>query len=358
MASSFLATLAESFRDTRHGYEPVGRRLELDCRRVHRRRRRVRPLHGPVLGAARAADGRLRGSASGQRVVDVGCGPGALTTELVRRVGADGVSAVDPSEPFVAAAKERHPGVDVRLASAEQLPFGDDEFDRALAQLVVHFMADPVKGLRGDATRDAARRRRDGMRLGSRRRHGAGEPVLGSRARARRRRRRTSPRWPARAKAISRSCSSRRAWATSRRRRSPSPSSTRASTRGGSRSRRRRPGGRLPGEPRPGAAGAFARALSSTVRRMGLEPHGARLGGARRGVGTRSADMSADLVPVVAQSVVRIGFELAVTSTGSPFSVPWTVYGRRTCRSARRRHGPSLRTARTPARPEPPPGCR
>src|SRR4051812_32261226 len=82
-----------------------------------------------------------------QRVVDVGCGPGALTSELVRRAGADSVSAVDPSEPFVAAAKERHPGVDVRLASAEQLPFGDDEFDVSLAQLVVHFMADPVKGL-------------------------------------------------------------------------------------------------------------------------------------------------------------------------------------------------------------------
>jgi SAM-dependent methyltransferase len=83
----------------------------------------------------------------GQRVVDVGCGPGALTTELVQRVGPDGVSAVDPSEPFVAAAKERHPGVDVRLAPAERLPFGDDEFDASLAQLVVHFMADPVKGL-------------------------------------------------------------------------------------------------------------------------------------------------------------------------------------------------------------------
>jgi SAM-dependent methyltransferase len=83
----------------------------------------------------------------GQRVVDVGCGPGAMTTELVRRVGPDGVSAVDPSEPFVAAAKERHPGVDVRLASAEQLPFADDAFDASLAQLVVHFMADPVKGL-------------------------------------------------------------------------------------------------------------------------------------------------------------------------------------------------------------------
>ena len=48
----------------------------------------------------------------------------------------------------MAAAKERHPGVDVRLATAEQLPFGDDEFDAALAQLVVHFMSDPVAGLR------------------------------------------------------------------------------------------------------------------------------------------------------------------------------------------------------------------
>jgi SAM-dependent methyltransferase len=84
---------------------------------------------------------------AGQRVIDVGCGPGALTAELVRRLGANGVAAVDPSEQFVEAARERHPGVDVRLASAEQLPFGYDEFDAALAQLVVHFMADPVAGL-------------------------------------------------------------------------------------------------------------------------------------------------------------------------------------------------------------------
>jgi len=88
------------------------------------------------------------GVAAGQRVLDVGCGPGALTTELVRRMGPAAVSAVDPSEPFVAAAQERHPGASVRQAAAEQLPFGDQEFDVALAQLVVHFMADPVVGLR------------------------------------------------------------------------------------------------------------------------------------------------------------------------------------------------------------------
>jgi SAM-dependent methyltransferase len=86
--------------------------------------------------------------AAGQRVLDVGCGPGALTAELVRRLGPGAVSAVDPSEPFVAAARERHPGVSVQRAAAEDLPFEDKVFDAALAQLVVHFMADPVAGLR------------------------------------------------------------------------------------------------------------------------------------------------------------------------------------------------------------------
>ncbi|HEY7380517.1 MAG TPA: class I SAM-dependent methyltransferase, partial [Gaiella sp.] len=90
----------------------------------------------------------LAGVASGQRVIDVGCGPGALTTELAGRVGEAAVTAVDPSEPFVAAARERLPGVVVERASAEHLPFPDGSFDAAVAQLVVHFMADPVAGLR------------------------------------------------------------------------------------------------------------------------------------------------------------------------------------------------------------------
>jgi SAM-dependent methyltransferase len=83
----------------------------------------------------------------GMRAVDVGCGPGAVTAELVTSLGAGMVAAADPSEPFVAAARERYPGVDIRQASAEELPFADAEFDVALAQLVVHFMADPVAGL-------------------------------------------------------------------------------------------------------------------------------------------------------------------------------------------------------------------
>ena len=96
--------------------------------------------------APRFAD--LASVASGQRVVDVGCGPGALTAELIERVGSTAVCAVDPSEPFVAAVQERHPEITVRRAAAEHLPFGGDEFDAALAQLVVHFMTDPVVGIR------------------------------------------------------------------------------------------------------------------------------------------------------------------------------------------------------------------
>jgi SAM-dependent methyltransferase len=87
------------------------------------------------------------GIGAAEHVLDVGCGPGALTGELVRRVGPEAVTAVDPSEPFVEAARERHPGVHVEQSPAESLPFADASFDAALAQLVVHFMRDPVGGL-------------------------------------------------------------------------------------------------------------------------------------------------------------------------------------------------------------------
>ncbi|MCW2765746.1 MAG: methyltransferase protein [Nocardioides sp.] len=89
----------------------------------------------------------LGGVRPGQRALDVGCGPGALTARLVERLGISAVAAIDPSESFVAATAARFPGIDVRSGVAEQLPFADDEFDVSLAQLVVHFMADPVAGL-------------------------------------------------------------------------------------------------------------------------------------------------------------------------------------------------------------------
>src|SRR5512138_1218558 len=79
------------------------------------------------------------------RVLDVGCGPGALTAWLAERVGAAAVSAVDPTEHFAAACRERVPGADVRVASAEALPFRDATFEAALAQLVLTFVRDPPR---------------------------------------------------------------------------------------------------------------------------------------------------------------------------------------------------------------------
>ncbi len=83
----------------------------------------------------------------GDRVLDVGSGPGILTGELVARLGPQAVTAIDPSATFVEAARDRHPGVTVLQGSAEELPFPDSAFDASLAQLVVHFMSDPVRGL-------------------------------------------------------------------------------------------------------------------------------------------------------------------------------------------------------------------
>ncbi len=97
--------------------------------------------------APQFCDAAVPGLAPGARVVDVGCGPGVLTRELARRVGEAAVTAVDPSASFVRATADRFPTADVRRGRAEELPLPDTAYDAALAQLVVHFMADPVAGL-------------------------------------------------------------------------------------------------------------------------------------------------------------------------------------------------------------------
>ena len=101
-----------------------------------------------VLLAPLFAD--FAGVRDGHRVLDVGAGTGALTGELVGR-GAD-VVAVEPSPQFTRALRVRFPRVEVHEASAEKLPFAEDRFDLAVAQLVVAFMADA-----GAAMREASR---------------------------------------------------------------------------------------------------------------------------------------------------------------------------------------------------------
>jgi len=89
----------------------------------------------------------VAGVAPGDRVLDVGCGTGALTERLVARLGVERVAAVDPSPSDVARCRERLPDVDVRVAAGEHLPYADGEFDAVLSQLVVSHLSDVEAGV-------------------------------------------------------------------------------------------------------------------------------------------------------------------------------------------------------------------
>lgn len=121
---------AQSFRASGTAYDQF----------MGRYSRALAPLFADAAGVGRCGSGAAAPVTS---AIDIGCGPGALTEVLIGRLGAGAVSACDPSESFLAAVRERCPGVDVRPGSAERLPFPDAAFDAALAQLVVHFVHDP-----------------------------------------------------------------------------------------------------------------------------------------------------------------------------------------------------------------------
>jgi ubiquinone/menaquinone biosynthesis C-methylase UbiE len=90
---------------------------------------------------------RAAGIEPGQRVLDVGCGPGPLTKPLAALLGAENVAGIDPSQPFVEACRRRVPGADIRVGTGEELPFAADEFDAVMAQLVVQLMEDRYAGV-------------------------------------------------------------------------------------------------------------------------------------------------------------------------------------------------------------------
>lgn len=90
---------------------------------------------------------RVAGIEPGERVLDIGCGTGAFAELLAETVGVRNVAAVDPSQPFVEGCRANVPGADVRVGTAESLPWEDDCFDCAVAQLVFHFVDDPPRAL-------------------------------------------------------------------------------------------------------------------------------------------------------------------------------------------------------------------
>ena len=87
------------------------------------------------------------GVRAGMRVLDVGCGPGALAVELAGRVGEHNIAGIDPAPQFAAACRARIPGADVREGVAESLPWDDGTFDAAMCSLVVAWMSDADQGI-------------------------------------------------------------------------------------------------------------------------------------------------------------------------------------------------------------------
>jgi SAM-dependent methyltransferase len=78
-----------------------------------------------------------------QAFVDIGCGTGAMTVALARRFALDAVG-IDPSPEMLSGAPD-HVAATCRFVRgrAEQLPFPEDSFDRALMQTAVHLMERP-----------------------------------------------------------------------------------------------------------------------------------------------------------------------------------------------------------------------
>jgi SAM-dependent methyltransferase len=82
----------------------------------------------------------------GQRLLDVGSGPGTITADLASIVGE--VVALEISDEAAAVTRQGAPGVEVRVGDVHALPFADGEFDVVHAHQVLQHVADPVVALR------------------------------------------------------------------------------------------------------------------------------------------------------------------------------------------------------------------
>lgn len=89
------------------------------------------------------------GVAEGHSVLDVGCGTGVLTRAALARTGVRGlVAGADPNEGMLAVAARSTSGAEWKVATAEELPFENDTFDRVVSQFALMFFTNPAAALR------------------------------------------------------------------------------------------------------------------------------------------------------------------------------------------------------------------
>jgi demethylmenaquinone methyltransferase/2-methoxy-6-polyprenyl-1,4-benzoquinol methylase len=100
-------------------------------------------------GGWRRRAARASGLAPGGSALDVACGSGKLTAELVRVAGRGGrVVGLDFSPQMLAIARHDHPGIEFMEGDALNLPFEDGTFDAATIAFGLRNLSDPVRGLR------------------------------------------------------------------------------------------------------------------------------------------------------------------------------------------------------------------
>ncbi len=107
-------------------------------------------LFGRLLRRTHGAVVELAGSSAGERVLDVGCGPGSLTVALKASVGPSGsVHGVDASPEMIEVARRNasKAGAEVnfQVGLGEALPFPDGTFDLVVSQLAIHHLPDDLK---------------------------------------------------------------------------------------------------------------------------------------------------------------------------------------------------------------------
>jgi ubiquinone/menaquinone biosynthesis C-methylase UbiE len=90
------------------------------------------------------------GVRDGEKVLDVGCGTGSLSATLARVTAASKIVGIDPAKGFVEYARTQvaDPRVTFELGDAQNLPYSDESFDRAMALLIVNFVPDAPKAAR------------------------------------------------------------------------------------------------------------------------------------------------------------------------------------------------------------------